>query len=118
MAVVPNIKTDRGREHLESYCQILTNLADDPQAIVILNRLKDSQQGDYATLKLISELVEGFKEKEVSDLRTVMHTTMAYYDDFEVLGEMIGIPEETRSPDTYARLLQYVTLQKRHQKSL
>jgi hypothetical protein len=42
---------------------------------------------------------------------------MAYYDDFEILGEIIDLPEEKRSPDTYARLLQYLTLEKRHQLS-
>jgi hypothetical protein len=68
-------------------------------------------------MKTIVEVMNRFKEADVSDLRTVMHATMAYYDDFEILGDIIDLPEEKRSPDTYARLLQYLALEKRHQLS-
>ncbi|MEB3160729.1 MAG: hypothetical protein VKL20_04640 [Synechocystis sp.] len=115
--MLPLVKTDTGKSHLESYADAVNQLAPDPTAIAIINRFKDAQQGDYATMKTIVEVMNRFKEADVSDLRTVMHATMAYYDDFEILGDIIDLPEEKRSPDTYARLLQYLALEKRHQLS-
>jgi len=115
--ILTQVKTDTGKIHLESYAEAMNQLAPDPTAIAILNRFKGEQQGDYATMKTIVEVMNRFKEADVSDLRTVMHATMAYYDDFEILGEIIDLPEARRSPDTYARLLQYLALEKRHQLS-
>lgn len=115
--VMPLVKTDTGKTHLESYAEAINELAPDPMAIAIINRFKGDQQKDFATLKTVVEVMNRFKEADVSDLRTVMHATMAYYDDFEVLGEIIDLPEEKRSPDTYARLFQHLALEKRHQLS-
>lgn len=115
--ILPLVKTETGKNHLESYAEAINQLAHDPMAIAIINRFKGEQQGDYATMKTIVEIMTRFKEADVSDLRTVMHATMAYYDDFEILGDIIGLPEEKRSPDTYARLFQYLALEKRHQLS-
>lgn len=113
--VLSTAKTDIGKANLESYAAEVELLADNPQAIAIMNRFKGEQEGDYATMKTVVDIIGGFKEEEVSDRRTVMHTTMTYYDDFEHLADIIGLPEEKRSPDTYSRLLQYLALEQRHQ---
>jgi hypothetical protein len=114
-AVLNVTKTEVGQSNLESYTTEIENLADDPQAIAIMNRFKGEQIGDYATMKVVVDLISTFKEEEVIDLRTVMFTTMNYYDNFEHLADIINLPEEKRSPDTYARLLQYLALEQRHQ---
>ncbi len=113
--VLSSTKTDIGKANLESYAAEVGLLADNPQAIAIMNRFKGEQEGDYATMKTVVDIISRFKEEEVSDRRTVMHTTMAYYDDFEHLADIIGLPEEKRSPDIYSRLLQYLALEQRHQ---
>jgi hypothetical protein len=42
---------------------------------------------------------------------------MVHYDDFDALGKIININGKQSSPDTYARILQYMALEKRHEKS-
>lgn len=108
-------KTDTGKTNLENYAAEIEHLADDPQAIAIMNRFKGEQVGDYATMKKVVDIIGSFREEEVSDRRTVMYITMDHYDDFEHLADIIELPEEKRSPDTYSRLLQYLALEQRHQ---
>jgi hypothetical protein len=37
---------------------------------------------------------------------------MANYDDLEAIAEIIGLTEKQRSPDIYARMIQYQDLRK------
>ncbi|MBD2617091.1 hypothetical protein H6G37_02490 [Synechocystis sp. FACHB-898] len=108
-------KTDVGKANLEKYADEIGRLADDPQAIAIMNRFKGEQEDDYATMKKVVDIIGCFNQEEVSDRRIVMHTTMEHYDDFEHLADIIDLPEGKRSPDTYSRLLQYLALEQRHQ---
>ncbi|MEY2984982.1 MAG: hypothetical protein RLZZ568_1599 [Cyanobacteriota bacterium] len=115
--LIPLVKTDTGKANLTTYAEVINRLALDPMAIAMINDFKAEKAGYYTAVKAIVDVMERLQEADVSDLHAIMQATMANYDDFDVLADSIDLPAAKRSPDTYARLLQYLALEKRHQLS-
>jgi len=114
---LPQVKTEEGRTTLEAYTKAISELADSPFALKLLVKFKALHLDDFSNLRTISELINSLNGKEVEDLKTVTYLVMANYDDFEAIAEIIGLTEKQRSPDTYARMIQYIALIYRYQDS-
>lgn len=117
LEVLPQLQTQEGRLKLEAYIQDLYALISYPQAIAFFQRFKTTDLAKLQSIHKLGNLIAGFKERDVTDLRTLTLMVMDNYDDFDVLGDMIEIREAHRSPDTYARLVQYLGLCYRYQDS-
>lgn len=117
LEVLPQIQTEEGRLKLESYIQDLYTLISYPQAIAFFRRFKTSDLASLQSIHKIANIIAGLKEQDVTDLRSLTFLTMNHYDDFEILGDMIAMTDADRSPDTYARLVQYIGLSYRYQES-
>ena len=115
--VLPQVKTEEGRTTLEAYTKAISELADSPFALKLLVKFKALHLDDFSNLRRISELINSLNGKEVEDLKTVTYLVMANYDDFEAIAEIIGLTEKQRSPDTFARMIQYIALIYRYQDS-
>ena len=122
--ILPQVQTEVGREQLTAYMTALCRLWEtgsesDNEAILAINIFSQlTEKSHYSTaLRKIIELMAPLAEQEGIEHRQLMELAMAYYDDFEVLGDIIELPESRRSPDTYARLWHYLLLTQRHQQS-
>ena len=115
--VLPQVKTEEGRTTLEVYTKAISELAASPFALKLLVKFKALHLDDFSNLRRISELINSLNGKEVEDLKTVTYLVMANYDDFEAIAEIIGLTEKQRSPDTFARMIQYIALIYRYQDS-
>ncbi|MGL5035781.1 MAG: hypothetical protein ACRC6M_18495 [Microcystaceae cyanobacterium] len=115
--VSPQIYTEDGRLKLASYVQEMYELMEHPDAIAFFRKFKTTDLSNLQSIHKISTLIGGLREQEVTDLHTLIRLAMANYDDFEVLGEMIAMPEERRSPDAYGRVMQHMGLNNRYQES-
>jgi hypothetical protein len=114
---LPEVKTDQGREGLQSYVKVLIDLAQDQLALGLFKTFKTQQSSDYLTLKTITDIIYHLSETEVTDYKHLLVQVMAEYDVFEKLQPMLKLSKKQSSPDIYARLLQYVALEYRYQES-
>ncbi len=115
--ILPQIKTEQGKTTLQAYTKAISELSESPFALKLLIKFKELHLDDFSNLRNISELINNLKGQEVENLNTLVYLVMANYDDFEAIADIIGITEKQSSPDTFARLIQYIALSQRHQAS-
>lgn len=115
--IIPTIKTQEGKIALHSYGKHLNDISENPLGLKLLSRFKTYQFDDYSILRNIAEIIDALGKKDLQDLKSLVSVVMVNYDAFEQLGRIIGIDERRRNPDTYARIVQYVALERKHQLS-
>lgn len=112
---LPQIKSDEGKAALQTYVEQLEALSEHELGLRLLSLFKEYQLSDYSILRIVSELVNSLTRMEVFDLKALVTQVVAQYEVFEKLGRIIGVPEHRESPETYARLLQYLALSEKYQ---
>jgi hypothetical protein len=111
------VKTEEGKIALQAYQTELERLAEYELGLKLLSLFKAYQLADYSILRTISEMVENFREKQTIDYPGLVALVISKYDVFEKLKNIIGVADNKSKPETYARMLQYITFSYRHGKS-
>lgn len=112
--ILPDIKTDEGRTAMQSYATELDHLADHELGLKLLALFKAYELADYSILRTISDLVASLREENVNDLKGLSSLVMSKFNVFDKLGRIIGVEGKKNRPETYARMIQYITLTYRH----
>lgn len=112
--ILPDIKTEEGRQAMQSYVEELEQLASHELGLKLLTLFKAYQLADYSILRTISDLVAKFKEQDVTDMKGLIALIISKYQMFEKLGRIIGITGQQNTPETYAKMIQYIALGYRH----
>lgn len=113
--LLPQLKTEQGAVALNSYVKELETLAKQELALKLLALFKRHNFTDFSTLQVISKLVKSLSKGEVHDRKMIGVLIKANYEVFERLGEIIGVPPEKRTSESYAKMLQYIILLDKHQ---
>jgi serine/threonine protein kinase len=112
---LPQIKSKEGQAALRSYVDQLEKLAEHELGLRLLALFKEYQLADYSILRVVSELVNSLHRMELFDFKALVTQVVSEYNVFEKLGRIIGVPEHKSSPETYAKLLQYLALSEKYQ---
>ncbi|ACK67537.1 conserved hypothetical protein [Rippkaea orientalis PCC 8801] len=112
--IVAQIKTEEGKEALESYAQNLDKISKHDLGLKLLSLFKAHQLADYSILRVISEIIQGLNKQDLRDFKSLMSLVMVNYQVFEQLRKIIGLSDKQNTPEVYARLLQYTALSNRH----
>lgn len=112
--VLCDIKTDEGRNAMQAYAQELEHLSEHQLGLKLLSLFKAYHLADYSILRTISDLIAKLKEQEVTDIKILASLVMSKYQVFEKLGQIIGVTEKLNNPNTYALMVQYLSLGYRH----
>ncbi|WP_013321414.1 hypothetical protein [Gloeothece verrucosa] len=115
--LLPQIKTEEGRNAMQAYVEELDRLAEHELGLKLLCLFKAYQLADYSILRIISDLVSTLKEEDVTNHKTLVSLVLNKYEVFEKLGKIIGLTDQQNNPNTYARMVQYITLGYRHKLS-
>jgi hypothetical protein len=107
---LPQIKTDEGKVALQAYSKHLDTISSNELGLKLLALFKAYHLADYSILRIISEIVQSFSKKDLHDLKEIAALVMVNYNTFEKLGQIIGVAEHKNTPDTYARMIQYIGL--------
>lgn len=111
------IKTEEGKKALQAYTQKLGELADNSFGLQIFSCLKENSLAHHRPLKTISDMISKLSESEAGDLKHLRVQVIANVEIFEQLRDIISLSKQQSSPDTYARMLQYIALEYRYQAS-
>ncbi|MDJ0510524.1 MAG: hypothetical protein QNJ64_14915 [Crocosphaera sp.] len=115
--ILPHVKTEEGKYNLQNYTQELGYVCQNQFMFNLFSLFSQKQLEKFLILKSIAEVTHPLKGKDIIDFKALTCLVMVHYDDFEALGEMINITGKKSSPDTYARIIQYIILEERHQQS-
>ncbi|ACB49882.1 hypothetical protein cce_0531 [Crocosphaera subtropica ATCC 51142] len=115
--ILPKIKTEEGKNKLQTYAEEIAHLSEDICSLQLFSWFNQQQLTEFSVLKSIIEIIESLDETDVINLKALTCLVMVHYDNFEALGQMIGVTGKKSSPDTYARMIQYIALEERHKKS-
>lgn len=115
--ILPHVKTEEGKSNLQNYIQELSYVCQNEFMFNLFASFSQKQLEKFSILKSIAEVTDSLKGKDIIELKALTCLVMVHYDNFEILGEMINITGKKSSPDTYARIIQYIILEKRHQQS-
>jgi hypothetical protein len=112
---LPILNTEEGREALQSYLKYLNTIAEHEFGLKLLSLFKEYQLTDFSIIRTVAETVNKLERKSLFDLKELSVLVMVDYDVFEKLGPILGFTRNERTPETYARMLQVIGLEKRHQ---
>ncbi|MEA5535616.1 hypothetical protein [Crocosphaera sp. XPORK-15E] len=116
-AIIHQIKTDEGKHNLQVYAQELDSLCQNSFSLQLFSLFSQKKLKQFSILQSVSEIISNLKEQDVTNLKVLTCLVMVHYDMFEELGQMINITGKKSSPDTYARIIQYLALENRHQQA-
>ncbi|GFE67779.1 hypothetical protein [Chroococcus sp. FPU101] len=115
--VLPSVKTEEGKVALQGYVKELDKLSEYELGLKLLALFKTYQLADYSILRTVADMVSTLREKEAIDFKGLIALVTSKYEVFEKLRNIIGVSEKRSNPDTYARMIQYITLGSRHKAS-
>jgi hypothetical protein len=112
---LPILNTEEGREALQSYLKYLNTIAEHEFGLKLLSLFKEYQLTDFSIIRTVAETVNKLERKSLFDLKELNVLVMVDYDVFKKLGPILGFTRNESTPETYARMLQVIGLEKRHQ---
>jgi hypothetical protein len=115
--IMPKIKSDEGKEAIQAYFHSLEIVCKDKLGLKLLYLFKQYDLSNFALLRTVAEIADTFYDKNLESLREFMVVVQVNVDMFLKLGQIIQVPNSKNKPETYALMLQYVALRKRHSQS-
>lgn len=112
--LIPQIKTEEGKVALKSYAKHLDQLSDHQLGLKLLSLFKTYQLGDYGILRIISEMIQGLHKADLLNFKGLVSLVVVNYGVFEKLRNIIGVTPSQHNPETYALMIQYIALSRRH----
>lgn len=111
------IKTDRGRRVLSNYAQAVASVSENRMGLELLEAFKQNHTESYLVLRTVSDLAKKIRKSETTDFAQLKIQVQLHWEVFDSLTEILGFSFSSNAIDSYALMLQYIALKKRHQKS-
>lgn len=117
-STIAKLKTEEGITAIRGYEKELNNLCLEHKiGLKLLYLFKQSDLVDFSVLRKISDIIDSFQKEELHNNKKVLVEVKLNYQLLEKVGEIIGITGKQNNPDTYAKMLQYIALMKKHKNS-
>uniref|UniRef100_B8HLT4 Uncharacterized protein n=1 Tax=Cyanothece sp. (strain PCC 7425 / ATCC 29141) TaxID=395961 RepID=B8HLT4_CYAP4 len=115
---LPEITRDEGRVALNAYYNAINKLSTNKLGLELLGLFKRYQLSDFLLMRTVSLIVEALQKQDLTESRVVMPAVMKDYALFEKLIPIMKCPPTMASPEFFARIVQLVALEFKHQKTL
>jgi hypothetical protein len=111
--LIDQIKTEKGQIVLKSYLKAIDDVARYADGLELLRLFKQATYS-YTVLRTISSIAKTLTKSDTYSLKKV---SLQIYDNQEVfdhLAEILEVPPEHDSPQSYARMLQFLAFKYRY----
>ncbi|ELS02577.1 hypothetical protein Xen7305DRAFT_00022920 [Xenococcus sp. PCC 7305] len=115
--ILPLLNSEEGRNALQSYIKEVNEISKHDLGLKLLALFKKYQLADFTILRTVSDITQQLDAQDLFQLKGLIVLVLENYDVFEKLSPIIGVSEEEHSPETYAKMLQYMGLVNRHSKA-
>jgi hypothetical protein len=109
------IKTKEGKTALQVYVKELENIAKCELGLKLLFSLKGYYLIDYSILSKIATIINSLDKKNIQNFKEIVSLVLVNYEVFKKLRKIIDLSEEQNTPETHARLIQYIVLSHTYQ---
>jgi hypothetical protein len=115
--ILPLINSEEGSSALKSYVVEINKISQHALGLKLLALFKKYQLTDFAILRKVSDIVEQINAQDVLSDKKLMIIILENYEVLEKLAPIIGIAKKDIKPETFTKILQYMGLVRRHEKS-
>ena len=115
--IIPLLNSEEGRNALQSYLKEVNEISKHDLGLKIFSLFKKYQLDDFTILRTISDITQQLEAQDLFKLEGLTVLVLENYNVFEKLGPIIGVSEEENSPETYAKMMQYMGLVNRNSKA-
>ncbi len=112
--IIPLLNSEEGRAALQSYLKEVNAISQHSLGLKLLALFKKYQLADFTILRTISDIIKQLEARDLLSYKSLVVLILEYLEVFEKLAPIIGISEEENSPDTHAKMMQYMGLVHRH----
>ncbi len=113
--IMPLLNSEQGRASLQSYLKEINTISQHDLGLKLLALFKKYQLEDFAILRTIADIVKRLEAEDLLNHNNLVVLILEHLNVFEKLAPIIGIAEEDNSPETYAKMMQYMGLISRHE---
>ena len=114
---IPLLNSEEGRNALQSYLKEVNEISKHDLGLKLFSLFKKHQLDDFTILRTVSDITQQLEAQDLFKLQGLTVLILENYDVFEKLAPIIGVSEEENSPETYAKMMQYMGLINRHSKA-
>lgn len=115
--IIPKIKSDEGKAAIQAYVNHLDTVCKDKLGLKLLYLFKQYDLSNFSLLRTVGEIADSFYDKDLDSIKEFMVVVQVHAEIFLKLGQIIQVPQNKNTPETYAITLQYIALRNRHQNS-
>ena len=112
--LIVEVKTEEGKNALQSYAKYLDQLSDNELGLKLLSLFKAYELADYSILRVISDIIQSLGKRDLLDFKGLVALVRVNYGIFEKLRDIIGLSEQQSTPETYGLMIQFIALSNRH----
>ncbi len=113
--IIPLLNSEEGRAALQSYLKEVNQISQHTLGLKLLALFKKYQLADFTILRTISDIVKQLEARDLLSHNGLIVLILEHLEVFEKLAPIIGISEQENSPETYAKMMQYMGLVHRHE---
>lgn len=115
--ILPLVNSEQGSNALKTYVVEINKISQHDLGLRLLALFKKYQLTDFAILRKVSDTVEQINAQDVLSDKNLTTIILENYEVLEKLAPIIGIAKEDVKPETFTKIMQYMGLVRRHEKS-
>ena len=115
--IIPLLNSEEGRGALQSYLKEVNEISKHDLGLKLFSLFKKYQLDDFTILRTVSEITQQLAAQDLFKLQGLTVLVLENHHVFEKLAPIIGVSEEENSPETFAKMMQYMGLVNRHSKA-
>ncbi len=108
------VKTEEGQKAMTTHVKNLQQISENDLGLELLSLFKTFQLADYSILTTISDLILNVDVRHFDDIKTIINLVNENLHIFQKLRNIIKLSELHATPQSYAVIIQYVSLSHNH----
>ena len=115
--IIPLLNSEEGRNALQSYLKEVNEISKHDLGLKLFSLFKKYQLDDFTILRTVSDITQKLESQDLFKIEGLTVLVLEKYEMFEKLAPIIGVPQEEESPETFAKMMQYMGLANRYSKA-
>lgn len=112
--VISLVNNNSIKEALIYYKNALDKITDEQIGLKLLLLLKSYKSANYSIFNIIIDVLKKAKKKDLQNLQSLISVAETDYEKLENLGRFIGMPNKINSPNTFGKIIQYMSLNRKY----
>lgn len=113
--ILNQVKTEEGQKAITAYAKHMDRISKNNLGLKLLSLFKASNLSDYSVLRTVAEIIRNIEVKHLNDSKTLLNIVSQNYNSFEKLQNIIQLPKNRDPIQTYAVMIQFISLSHQHE---